>query len=158
MAKMIITDTDFLSSFLKIGRLSLVFRAFGTNKIIITSGVLQELEQAPMRWELKEALQSEEHKIIVKEIGETLAEGFGRGEMESMALAAETNSLLLMDDRKAAQYAKQKGITVMGIAAFLLYCKTNKVISKEDLQIIITELKEKDYYQFNEEVRGKLLE
>ena len=155
---MIITDTGFLSSFLKIGRLDLIFRAFDTNRIVITSGVLQELEQAPMQRELKEALQSEEHKIIVKEIGETPAEGFGRGEMESMALATETNSLLLMDDRKAAQYAKQKGIIVMGLATFLLYCKTNKVISKEDIQTIITELKEKDYYQFNEEVRGKLLE
>ncbi len=43
---MIVIDADFLSSFLKIGRIDLIFKALQTETITITSGVLHELEQA----------------------------------------------------------------------------------------------------------------
>ncbi len=63
-----------------------------------------------------------------------------------------------MDDRRAAQHAKQEGITVMSIPAFLIHCKTKSIISKDEIREIIEELKEKDYYEFSDDVKQTLLQ
>jgi len=34
----------------------------------------------------------------------------------------------------------------------------NKIISNEELKTIISDLKEKDYYEFNQQVKQKLLQ
>ena len=65
---MIIADTDFLSAFLKIDRLELIFQALETKEIVIAGAVLHEVEQAPVYNKLLDALQSKEQKIIVKKV------------------------------------------------------------------------------------------
>lgn len=155
---MIIIDTDFLSSLLKIGRLNLIFEALDAKTIVITKAVLHELEQAPVHKLFLEALQSQENKIIIKEVKELSSQELGKGEMESISLAEKTKALLLINDRQAAQFAKTKGVTIMSIATFLLHCKTEKILSKEEIEQIINELKEKDYYEFSEETKKVLLE
>lgn len=155
---MIVADADFLSAFLKIDRLNLVFEALETKEIVIAGGVLHELEQAQVYSKLLEALHSQQYKIIVQDIEHKGPEDLGRGERESILLAQKSHALLLMDDRKAAQYAQQEGITVLSIPAFLFFCKTGRFLSHESLRDIITELKEKDYYEFTEEVKRRLLE
>jgi len=155
---MIVADTDFLSSFLKIGKLQLIFKALKTKSIVITKAVLHELEQAPMHGAFLEALHSQENTIIIQEVENTLSEELGKGELESITLAKKTNALLLMDDRKAAQFAKQQGIIVISIPTFLLHCKTNNILSKEELKNIITELKQKDFYEFHKQIKQKLME
>ena len=154
---MIIADTDFLSAFLKIGRLGLVFKALETKEIIIAGAVFHEVEQAPVYSKLLDALQSKDQKIIVKKVTASDSEDFGRGEIESISLAEKFNGLLLMNDRKAAKYAESRGITVMDIPIFLLHCRTNNYLSNKDLTQIIKDLKEKDYYEFSAEVKEKLL-
>ena len=154
---MIIADADFLSAFLKIDRLELVFQALKTKEIVIAGAVLHEVEQAPVYSKLLDALQSKNHKIIVKIITVSDSEDFGRGEFESISLAEESDGLLLMNDRKAATFAKSRGITVMDIPIFLFHCKTSNHISNEELTQIIKDLKEKDYYEFSAEVKERLL-
>lgn len=153
---MIIADSDFLSVFLKIEKLSLIFTALEIKELIITGAVLQEIKPAPVYDLFLEA--SKKHKIIVMGSKEKETLDFGLGELESIALAKETNSILLMDDRRAARFAELKGITVMNIPVFLLHCKMNGVLSTEELRGIIKDMKEKDHYQFNPEIEGKLLE
>lgn len=155
---MIIADADFLSAFLKINRLSLVFTALETQEIVIVRAVLHELEQAPVYEKLLQALRSEDEKIVVKNVRVIYSENFGKGELESITLAKETNSLLLMDDRKAVNFAGCEGITVMDVPTFLLHCKTSNFISSKEVKEIIEQLKEKDYYEFSEEVKKTLLE
>lgn len=155
---MIIADADFLSSFLKIDALKLVFKALRTDKITITTGVLSELERAPFREKLHLWFASIDSKIVVEKIDEIyFSEEFGRGELESIYLAERTNSLLLTNDRNAGLLAERKGITVMDIVTFLIYCKNHNLLSKDELRKIITELKEKDYYEFSEEAKNILL-
>ena len=60
---MIIADTDFLCSFLKIGRLELIFKVLETKEIVIAEAVFQEVQQAPVYSKLFDALQSKEQKI-----------------------------------------------------------------------------------------------
>lgn len=155
---MIVADADFLSSFLKIDALELVFKALGTDTITITSGVLTELEQAPFREKLHFWLTATDLKVVVEKIDEVyFSEDFGRGELESIYLAEQTNSLLLTNDRNAGILAERKGITVMDVTTFLAYCKNHYLLSKDELRKIINDLKEKDYYEFSEEVKNILL-
>ena len=62
-----------------------------------------------------------------------------------------------MNDRKAAKYAENRGITVIDIPIFLFYCKTSNNLSNKELAQIIKDLKAKDYYEFSSEVKEKLL-
>ena len=62
-----------------------------------------------------------------------------------------------MNDRKAATFAKSRGITVMDIPIFLFHCKTSNNLSNKELTQIIKDLKEKDYYEFSAEVKERLL-
>lgn len=155
---MIIADTDFLSAFLKIDRLELIFKALETKEIVITGAVLHEIEQAPIYTKLLDVLQSKEQKILVENATPIESEEFGRGEIESISLAQKSNALLLINDRKAAKYAESRGITTIDIPIFLLYCKTINLLSNKELIQIIKDLKEKDYYEFSEEAREALLD
>lgn len=154
---MIIADTDFLSAFLKIDRLNLIFDALETDEIVIARAVLHELEQAPTYSGWLEALHAQKHKIIVRDAELLESEDLGRGEMESISLAEKFKALLLMDDRKAAALAKSRGITVVDIPTFLLHCKSGNLLSLHELKQIIQDLKDKDYYEFTEEVKERLL-
>ncbi len=154
---MIIADADFLSAFLKINCLELVFKALETKEIVIVKAVLHEIKQAPIYHKLLDALQSEKQKITVKEVTAPDSEDFGRGEIEFISLAEKSNGLLLMNDRKAARFAENRGIIVMDIPLFLLHCKTSNHLSNTELIQIIKDLKEKDYYQFSTEVKERLL-
>ncbi len=154
---MIIADTDFLSAFLKIDRLELVFKALDTKEITIAGAVLHEIEQAPIYHKLLDALQSKDQKITIKDVTPLESEDFGVGELGSISLAQNFDGLLLMNDRKAAKFAESRGIIVMDIPIFLLHCKTSNHISNEELIQIIEDLKEKDYYEFSAEVKERLL-
>ncbi|OGY44151.1 MAG: hypothetical protein A2729_02510 [Candidatus Buchananbacteria bacterium RIFCSPHIGHO2_01_FULL_39_14] len=154
---MIIADTDFLSAFLKIDKLELVFTALETKEIVITQAVLDEIKQAPVQEKLMQVIHSKDQKVIIREVNEIFSQNFGKGELESITLAKETNALLLMNDQKAAKFAESEGITTMDIPIFLLHCKTNKLISSKESKEIIELLKEKDYYEFNEEIKKILL-
>ena len=58
-----------------------------------------------------------------------------------------------MNDRKATQVAESKGVTVIDITIFLLYGKNNNTISLTTLKELLAQLKEKDHYNFSEEVK-----
>ncbi len=64
---------------------------------------------------------------------------------------------MLTNDRNAGILAERKGITVMDVITFLIYCKNHNLLSKDELRKIINELKEKDYYEFSEEAKNILL-
>lgn len=116
------------------------------------------MERAPFREKLHFWLAATELKIAVEKIDEVyFSEDFGRGELESIYLAERTASLLLTNDKNAGILAERKGITVMDIVTFLIYCKNHNLLSKDELIKTINSLKEKDYYEFSEEVKEILL-
>ena len=154
----IIIDTDFLSSFFKIGKIDLIFKAFYIKEIFICQAVMKELQEARFYEDLLNFIRKNENKITIKsQLTKETKEDFGEGEIESIYLAEQTNSLLLMDDRAAGRFARTKGIAVLNIPEFLLYCKEKSVISLDEIKMIIQDLKEKDYYRFTEEVEDELL-
>lgn len=153
---MIIADTSFLSSFFKINRIKLIFLAFNVKEIIIPPAVLKEISSAPFHKEFLEMLETEQ--ISLREVGEIPESNlFGRGELEGIFLAEKYHGVFLTDDRAAGKLAESRGIVVVDIITFLFYCKIKKLLSTKEIKEIIGELKDKDYYQFNENVKEQLL-
>ncbi len=82
----------------------------------------------------------------------------GNGEKECIALCKKfKKSLLLTSDKKALSVAKNHGIMVINIPAFLLACKNTAFLNSKEIFHIIKDLKIKDYYEFSDDERKRLL-
>ena len=155
---MIVSDTDFLSSFAKIDELKLVFRVFKTKEIVITESVHNELKEAPVFDLLLTYFSAKENKIIIKKVSaKDVPENLGTGERESITLAKDKRARLLMDDRDAGKYAEKVDVKVIDIPSFLFYCKEKKILNTSQLKTIISKLKSKDFYEFKSAVEKALV-
>ena len=67
------------------------------------------------------------------------------------------DAMLLISDNKAREIANKNNIVVLNIPAFLLACKDVGLLNSEDIATIIRDLKDKDYYEFSEEERSRLI-
>ena len=65
---MIVSDTDFLSAFSKIGKIDLIFEVFKIKEITITKSVYGELKEAPVFDKLLPYFSSEDRSIKVKNV------------------------------------------------------------------------------------------
>lgn len=154
---MIVSDTDFLSSFAKIEEVNLIFGVFNTKEIVVGGSVYDELKESPMFDLLLPYFSSKENKITVKKISaKNLPEHLGPGERESITLAKENKAKLLMNDKVAGKYAEKIGVKVIDIPAFLFHCKKKKILDTSQLKTMISKLKAKDFYDFEEEVKKAL--
>jgi predicted nucleic acid-binding protein len=167
---MVLLDTDFLSSFFKIGKLKLILKALNVGHLIIPSTVYGELKDSKFFNELvssfafnEENLDDEKY-ILVKEIknprehfDKEKTKILGDGELGCFLLAKESNETILIDDQRARRIAKEEELKVTSIPAFLLHCKKKKILSTNEIKQIMENLKEKDYYEFSAESADSLL-
>ena len=159
----IIVDTDFLSSFLKIGRLELVKEFFGEENIHIPVAVLYEIAKTDLITDLLD-----KHWILVKKVNDVdLIEmerdiefaSLGSGEKECMVLCRQfQDSILLISDKKAMRVAGKNRISVLNIPALLLACKETGVLDGDEIAVIVRDLKKMDYYEFSYEEKCRLVE
>jgi predicted nucleic acid-binding protein len=156
--KLIVADTDFLSSFAKINELNLIFKVFKTKEIVITQAVYNELKESAVFDLLLPYFSYKNNKITINKISaKDVAEYLGIGERESITLAKENKAKLLMDDRVAGKYAEKIGVKIIDIPTFLFYCKQKKFLNNSQLKTIILKLKAKDFYEFEKEVEKELI-
>ncbi len=159
--KIIILDTDFLSSFLKIGKLNLVKDFFNVEFLHIPVGVLREISATSLMNEFLEINYIKTVQVSQKHFGILKAEEFdrlGSGEKECMALCKQyPNSLLFISDNKARKVAMKNGIVVLNISGFLLACKKTMFLETNEIATIMNDLKQKDYYEFSAVEKKELL-
>ncbi len=170
---MVILDTDFLSSFFKIRKLDLILKALNVKHIAIPSTVYEELKEAKFFPEISSLFSFTEEElndnrfILVKTINlvewnENITKEdritFGKGELGCFILAKKSNETILIDDQRARTIAKEKGLKVTSIPSFLIFCKQKNITSSNEMNEIINELKQKDYYELSEETKKRLLE
>lgn len=159
----IILDTDFLSSFLKIGRCDLIRSFYQIERATIPTAVHRELAQTSLLpqllaipWIVVETVDQSLDEVLDQD---SAFQALGSGEQECVLLARVLpDAVLLMSDNKARQFARSLGITVVNIPAFLLACKMAALISPEQMAQIIGDLKTQDFYEFRPEIRRALLE
>lgn len=152
-----VVDTDFLSAFFKIDRVELIYRALETEKLCVTQAVFEELTKAPFFGRLVELMEKIELISIDNLHKKVQSSKLGKGELESISYALETNSVLLTNDKKAGEFAEDLGIKILDIVSFLLLCKEIELISVDDIKNILVSLNKYDYMEFSQEQRKLLL-
>ena len=159
--KIIILDTDFLSSFLKIGGLDLVKDFFNVKFLHIPVGVMREISTTGLMSEFLKIDYIKMVNVSEKDFGMLKGvefERLGLGEKECMALCKQCqNSILLISDNKARKVARKKGIVVLNIPAFLLACKKTMFLENNEIALIMKDLKQKDYFEFGKDEKRELL-
>lgn len=154
----VVADTDFLSAFFKINQIEIIFKALEIDKIYITQAVFDELAKAPFFYDFTRELGRIELAVFDKLPENQKATILGKGELESISYAVETNSILLTNDKKAGEFASSSGVRVLDIISFLFLCKEIGLVKKNDLELIIDLLKKHDYMEFSQEQKRLLLE
>jgi len=158
---LLVCDTDFLSSFLKIGRLEIVRDLFKEENLYIPVAVLGEIAKTDLITDLLDKGWVKVKKVSDVDLKEMEKDeeftNLGSGEKECLALCKRLkNSILLISDNTARKIANKNNIFTLNISAFLLACKDVEILGREDILMIIHDLKEKDYYEFSEEERARL--
>jgi predicted nucleic acid-binding protein len=169
---MIVLDTDFFSSFFKIGKLEFILDVTGEEKLVIPETVYEELKRTSffdeilLRLAFSDDDLSGERYILVKKVDLSICDNFigpkemtelGKGELGCMVLAEEHGAEILISDRVARKIARDKKLKAIAIPTFLLRYKRQRKISIEELKGIIKDLREKDFYVFSKEVEDELL-
>ncbi len=160
MSLSIILDTDFLSAFLKVERLSLVKDFYQVEFLLVPSAVYSELSVtslgqalAKLPWVQVKAPPSDWDPLFMSD-----SVLLGAGELQAIALARQSDrSLILSNDNSARGLARRLGLNAIDIPEFLLSCKTSGFLDRTELQELIRDLQEKDRYGFRKKALDRLL-
>ena len=146
MMPKIIIDTDFLSSFIKIGKMEVIKEFYKAPSIYITQAVYTELSKTSLvkwvdktPWIVLESIKLPELRNLFTE---SEYESIGEGERTAIALASRyKDSILLMNDNISRKIAVRNNIKTVDIPGFLFVCKKTSFLSNEEIQLIINDLK-----------------
>jgi predicted nucleic acid-binding protein len=82
-----------------------------------------------------------------KEFVNRLKRNFGAGESESIVLAIEEKySLLVLDDKKARDYAINKGLNVTGILGVINKARNKDILTLDEAIDIVTKMKNNNFH------------
>jgi len=146
-------DTDLASAFAKVNAITLLVELLHEGyEIYITPRIYEEL-QVPLSYgydfpkiifehvpvlNLKKGEQ-EEYRSLIREFPRV-----GRGELEAIAVCKHRRGIFASLDRKALDIAKANGVPVLVLGAILLEFLKRGLYSKEELEVLIREINEKD--------------
>lgn len=147
----VVVDADVLSSFLKIGRLSLLERLFPKSRFLISPSVNRELLEG-------EKLGYYSYKVSPRFLRARLSGAEGRladkirqmkrslslADAESIALAKMQECILLTNDRAVAAEADSLSIEHLSLPLLLRHMWKEGISSREEVEAVITELEAKD--------------
>lgn len=158
----IVLDTDFLSSFLKIQRCDLIRSFYLVEQAYIPTAVHRELAQTDLlkqlvahRWIVLAPVEPSADRTLENSRFQSL----GQGEQDCILLARTLpDAVLLINDNQARRFARTLGLDAVSIPAFLLACKMAGLVNADEMVRIISDLKDKDFYEFKAEIRDLLLE
>lgn len=134
----VVSDTTPIISLLKIGQLSLLEKLF--HRVMIPKAVYTELTSDVRFQSEAEQIRGctfiEQVKVTQVKSVELLrrATGLDKGESEAIIYTDENKAdLLLMDEAKGRQIAKQMGLKIMGTVGILLAAYEDGLLQKEEI-------------------------
>ena len=158
----VLVDTDFLSSFLKVGRCELIRSLYQVEQVLIPAAVYRELAQTDLLTRLlaipwirvwPEEASTGEGSLVAPGL-----EGLGLGEQACILIARGLrDAVLLTSDNVARRKAQSHGIVVANIPAFLIACKDAGLLDSDQMTQVVEDLRQMDFYEFRPEVRDLLL-
>ena len=129
--KVIISDTACLIGLTNIGQINILRKMFGS--IIITPEVMREYGVSLPEWITVQEV-SDQNKVSVFD------KFLGPGESSAIALALETeNALLIVDDKRARQFALNLGVEIIGTLGVLIRAYEKGII--QDIDSIVASLR-----------------
>ena len=135
----VISDTTPIISLLKINQLELLNHMFGD--VQIPDAVYEELiSNNRFQAEAEQILSAEYITKVVVEDKKSVAllrraTGLDAGESEAIILSDEIKAdLLLMDELKGRQIAKQMGLNIMGTIGILMTAFEEKLLSADEIE------------------------
>jgi predicted nucleic acid-binding protein len=133
--KIIISDTACLIGLTNIGQIDIQREI--SSSVIVTPEVAKEFGEPLPEWiTIKAVSDSEKIRILNKFIG--------LGESSAIALAIEIgNALLIVDDKRARQFALSLDLEITGTLGLLIRAYRNGVI--HDIDSVITSLRKADF-------------
>lgn len=121
---LVVSDTTAITSLLKVRRIDILVSLF--HDVVIAEAVRDEL----LRYHLSIPVFLQVRAVTEKELLSTLLESLGKGEAESIVLAAELRAAaLLIDERRGRRIAEQHGIRCLGLAGVVLLAKRKGIIA-----------------------------
>ena len=143
----VISDTTPIISFLKINRLDLLEKLFGT--VQISKGVFAELTDNPQYQNEAEIVRASDFIQVIDKIDENYVSllrrstGLDLGESEAIYLSDGGKAdLLLMDEVRGREVAVRMGIKIMGTIGVLGLAYEDSLISKEEIKKAIEILRD----------------
>ena len=129
--KVIISDTACLIGLTNIGQINILYEMFGS--VFVTPEVAEEFGTMLPEWITVHAV-SDVNKINV------FNKFIGLGESSAIILAMEIeNALLIVDDRRARQFALSLGLEITGTLGLLIRAYENNLI--KDIDSIVANLR-----------------
>jgi len=131
----VVLNTSSLSTFHRTECLVVLQRLFPRERFLVPNGVIGEFSArfAPPAFFERTNLDTRQQKIA-----EAIT-GLSAGEREAIALAKETDSLLIVDDGKARKKAKEMGVKVVGCLGIIRQAYVDCHIFKEERDRFIRE-------------------
>lgn len=152
--KILIFDTDILSTFGKIRRLDLLRNLLPVVKFLISPSVYNELLRAKdSGYEFVDYMMESgifEITPLTKEelefsgkLGDE-RKSLGSGELESISLCKLRNCILVTNDTAAKRVCDHYGIEFIDLSMILKSLLTAKVLTKNEVRALINEIEDKD--------------
>jgi predicted nucleic acid-binding protein len=128
----VVSDSSALISLARVGWITLLPKLFGT--VLIPEAVCAELENSNPDSPARNLRAEPWLKVIaVKRQSEvaTLLVDLDRGEAEAVILALEQKAdTLLVDERRAREFARRKGLTIIGALGVLVQAKRRGLVQE----------------------------
>lgn len=155
---MILVDTNILSTLAKVGKLDLLPRLFAQEEIEIVPAVYEEVHTGIEKG--YSALQSilalvkqgcvhlvplSEEELVAKT---SLPRSFDEGEREIGAVAKQRQWSVLTNEKLVKNWCQREGISCLNLPAFLRVLWRTKIMTKEEVEILIQEIENKDRVVF----------
>lgn len=124
----VVSNTSPLTNLATIGHFELLREQY--QKIHIAEGVWAELNAGGRRWpgsqEVDDANWIERHVVQNHTLVTALCRDLDRGEAETIALALELNTdLVLIDEREGRRTAQRHGLSTLGVVGVLIEAKAS---------------------------------
>ena len=148
MKRVVISDTSCLIILSKINKLDILKYIFA--EVIITKEVESEFSEEIPDWVIVKTVENDSIEKI-------LNLNLDKGEASSIALCLkyiDKDVLLVIDERKGRNIAKELGINIIGTIGILTKAKDLNIIS--DMNCVIADL-EKNNFRISETLKNQLL-
>ncbi len=155
---MVFVDTDVLSIFAKIQRLSLLFAVFHQDQLNIATAVENEIKIASAKGfhfaheiiELKTQGHIRTHSTTSadQKFMRSLPQTLDAGERESMALCKRLKTILVSNERRVRHHCNANRIACINLAHILRAFWELKILTQTDVRQVIAEIETKDNLKF----------